>query len=67
MPQIVDYAVVYGAENDAEAAVKKLRARVKEGISAGWQPIGGVSAQAVALADSPGAVVLCQAMVRYDE
>jgi len=37
MPQIVAYVVLEGA------SIKKLEEAVKEHMSKGWQPLGGVS------------------------
>lgn len=64
MPEATDYTVTYGRGPTPEAAIKALRANVHKGIAQGWEPIGGVAAQAAAGADGTPEVVILQAMVK---
>ena len=66
MAKVRDYVVITSSKG-----VENLESLIKENISSGWQPLGGVGATTVAKDSSDGSsptpvVIFAQAMVLYE-
>jgi hypothetical protein len=68
MPEDIEYQVLTGQAWRMDKAVEHLENHVREAISQGWRPLGGVNAVALPENQPPEPYYYChQAMVRKFE